>query len=227
MAIHDIFPVRIYSETVGFKPEDHSEAIALMERIQRTAQWQNGAAQPFRSVTGDHVPGDTASQFHRLPQLQWLTRQVVQSTHQYLEALGASSDAYNVHVQKAWPVVVGPGHGLNRHRHRNAHISGVYYLATMPKGTGSLCFERADTHPEAFVPIHAGDQQRWHWQPQEGQLLLFPSELEHHVEVHRGSGFRYSISFDLMISTHGRNRIAKSNEMLMTHPATWRMDEKG
>jgi uncharacterized protein (TIGR02466 family) len=227
MTIHQLFPVRIYSEEVSYKPSDHAAAIALMERLQRTAQWQNGAKQAFNSVTGDRVPGATASQFHRLAELDWLARQVVTSAHQYLTDLGAAADAYQVHIQKAWPVIVGAGHGLNRHRHRNAHLSGVYYLGPMPKTSGALTFQRSDTHPEEFLPIYAACEQRWHWQPREGQLVLFPSELEHLVEPHRGSENRYSISFDLLISTHNRNRLGNGNEMLMTHPGTWRLDEEG
>lgn len=227
MAIHELFPVRIYSEEIGFDPADHAAVIQLIQRMQRSVQWQSGQEQPFRSVTGDHVAGDTASQFHRLPQLGWLTRTVIQSAHRYLSALGAATDAYCIHVQKAWPVIVGTGHGLNRHRHRNAHISAVYYLGTMPADAGALSFQRADSHPEAFIPIYRRDQQSWDWKPKEGQLLLFPSELEHQVEPHRGSDHRYSISFDLLISTHGRNRISHSNEMLMTHPATWQLEAGG
>lgn len=226
MAIHELFPVRVYSENLAFQSSDHATVTALMERMQRTAHRHSGA-EAFSSVTGDHTAGDTASQFHRLPQLRWLTNQVTTSTIQYLSVLGAAADAYQVHVQKAWPVIVGPGHGLNRHRHRNAHISAVYYLGTASSGCGVLSFERADTHPECFIPIYAREQNSWRWQPEEGQLLLFPSELEHQVEPHRSNTYRYSISFDLLITTHHRNRMAGSNEMLMTHPSTWQMDGQG
>lgn len=225
MAIHELFPVRIYSEDIVFRKADHVAVIALMQRMQRTAQWQSSAEKSFSSVTGDHVIGDTASQFHRLPQLKWLTGQVIRISHQYLVALGAATETYQIHIQKAWPVIVGSGHGLNRHRHRNAHISAVYYLGDAGIGTGTLSFERADTHPECFIPIYTQKQHSWGWQPQEGQLLLFPSELEHQVEPHRGGNLRYSISFDLLITTHSHNRLPKSNEMLMTHPSTWKLDD--
>lgn len=227
MPVHELFPVRIYSETVGFEPADHAAVIALIQRMQRSVHWQSGEAKPFSSATGDHISGDSASQFHRLPQLSWLSTTVMRSAHHYLEALGAATDAYCIHIQKAWPVIVGSGHGLNRHRHRNAHISAVYYMGAMDADAGALSFQRADSHPEAFIPIYRRNQQSWNWQPEEGQLLLFPSELEHQVEPHRGDAYRYSISFDLLISTHARNRINGSNEMLMTHPATWNLETAG
>jgi hypothetical protein len=83
-----------------------------------------------------------------------------------------------------WLNAMLPGSGTSRHNHaeNDERLSGVYYV-TAPAGSGDILFE--DGPFEIRVT------------PRPGLLLLFPPELIHWVEVHRGEGLRLSVAFNL------------------------------
>ena len=49
------------------------------------------------------------------------------------------------------------------------------------------------------------------------RLLVFPSDLSHRVLFYEGSGPRYSVSYDLAITTAP----CKGREMRTPHPMDW------
>ncbi|MGD9299804.1 MAG: putative 2OG-Fe(II) oxygenase [Thiohalocapsa sp.] len=83
-----------------------------------------------------------------------------------------------------WLNAMPPGSSTSRHNHaeNDELLSGVYYV-TMPADSGAICF--ADGPFQVRVT------------PQAGMLMLFPPDLTHWVEPHRGTGLRLSVAFNL------------------------------
>ena len=122
------------------------------------------------------------------------------------------------HIQKAWPVVCARNGGtVDPHSHRNAHLSAVFYVLTDPANeSGELEFEApndcfshvmAITHRDAAVSGGV-------FAPLPHSLLLFPSDLRHRALPYEGSSPRYSVSYDLAITTAP----GKRREMRTPHP---------
>ena len=99
-----------------------------------------------------------------------------------------------------WVNVMPEGGSHTSHLHRNAVISGTYYVA-VPDGAGPIVYEdprlamlmaappRKDNAPRQFR-AHVSET------PQVGTLLLWESWLRHEVPLNRAAGNRISISFN-------------------------------
>jgi uncharacterized protein (TIGR02466 family) len=90
------------------------------------------------------------------------------------------------------------------HRHENVEISGVYHIEA-PDNSAALivhspleCLQMRSRH-DLFKPASPWRQSRKVLPPVSGQLILFPSWLEHAVEVQRVEGERLAISVNLVV----------------------------
>ena len=86
-----------------------------------------------------------------------------------------------------WFNISNQGDDTGWHDHKeNAKISGVYYIS-IPKKSGNIIFRKK-----------IGDNfKRWYVKPKNGMMILFPSKLEHCVEINKSSDPRISLAFNL------------------------------
>ena len=89
------------------------------------------------------------------------------------------------------------------HSHPNSIFSGSFYIET-PKDSGSIVFRHPiqsllDAHwINNIVKYNEFNSSVWKFVPQENQLLIFPSWLEHYVEPNMNKNQeRISIAFNL------------------------------
>lgn len=144
----------------------------------------------------------TQNALHRDPVFAELTQFLQQQAERY--ASGQSWD-----MQRFVPVMSSMWCSINRrnsshgqHLHPFSHISGVFYVSCQ-SDSGSIYFKDprqgrwmvppplAQNLPENTLNIRID--------PLEGNLLLFPSFLEHGVEQNNTDSNRYSISFNFEI----------------------------
>lgn len=112
----------------------------------------------------------------------------------------------------AWANVNGSGNGNLPHYHPGAYWSACFYAddggiaGTDTLGGALEFYDPRGALPLMYAPrvkmgiegcIAAGLQER-HF-PETGQLVLFPSWLQHGVTRYRGNGTRVSIAFNLSI----------------------------
>jgi uncharacterized protein (TIGR02466 family) len=102
-----------------------------------------------------------------------------------------------------WANINPPG-GYNRpHTHPNSLWSGVYYVRTS-NNSGNLKIE--DHRPCSLIlkpKRKQGDLQKHLWnevnfEPIAGRLIMFPSWLNHSVEVNQSNDIRISVSFNFL-----------------------------
>jgi len=90
------------------------------------------------------------------------------------------------------------GNYNNSHRHPNSYFSVVYYVK-VPNNSGDIVFERPD-HMMDYLPIVVPNENTWGsytFTPEEGMLLVFPSYLNHRVEMNKAEGDDERISIAL------------------------------
>jgi uncharacterized protein (TIGR02466 family) len=218
--LHWIFPIPVLQEDL-----QPGEAIASeMEGFLAQFEANVYRSEPFRTrsnLTGDLLAELGMDQLHRLAEFQWLNRQLARHARQFLQQLLGPEHGLELHIQKAWPVVCPPQGGrLESHSHRNAQLSAVFYVRTEPNNpTGQLEFQAAETYfshamavPYADAAISGGV-----FAAEPHRLLIFPSDLRHRVTPYEGAVSRYSVSYDLAVTTPpGAGR-----EMQMPHPLDW------
>ena len=102
-----------------------------------------------------------------------------------------------------WGVILRTGNWQGHHVHPDAHISGVYYIAAPPaalaegEDAGKISFY--DPRPRAnMAQLHAQVTRYWE-APRPGDMLVFPSWLEHSVAPFAGQGERICIAFNVRL----------------------------
>ena len=86
-----------------------------------------------------------------------------------------------------WFNISNPGDNTGWHDHKeNAKISGVFYIS-VPKKSGNIIFRKNDKNKD----------EKWFVKPKDGMMILFPSKLEHCVEINKSCDTRISLSFNL------------------------------
>lgn len=97
-----------------------------------------------------------------------------------------------------WGVVLGPGDISAPHVHPGSEISGVYYLHipdNLLPGEGVI--RLIDPRPAArYSKVFAG--QSMNIIPTPGQVLIFPSWIEHLVTAHTSGQARVSVSWNVI-----------------------------
>jgi uncharacterized protein (TIGR02466 family) len=102
-------------------------------------------------------------------------------------------------VMWGWAVSYKAGDSQGLHVHPGANISGVYYVAappaTLERGeSGKISFY--DPRPRANMNQLAFQSTRHREAPVPGDMILFPSWLEHAVSPFQGAGARVCIAFN-------------------------------
>ena len=106
-----------------------------------------------------------------------------------------------------WANINGPGNFNVKHCHPRSNLSGVFWIK-VPKNSGNLVFssphlfsryQELDLYrPEFYLNFNS------HWKypklPEEGQILIFSSDLEHEVEENMSDEDRISYSFNIRLS---------------------------
>ena len=102
-----------------------------------------------------------------------------------------------------WGVSLTAGNSQELHVHPTAHISGVYYVAAPP---GALDEKSTDGKIRFYDPRPRANMNQLFTQitrhseaPSPGDLLLFPSWLEHSVAPFQGEGERICIAFNVRL----------------------------
>jgi uncharacterized protein (TIGR02466 family) len=103
-----------------------------------------------------------------------------------------------------WGAILRAGNTQGIHIHPYANISGVYYVAAPPatletsRDGGKICLY--DPRPRANMNQLPRQITRRRVTPLPGDLILFPSWLEHSVPAFQGPGERISIAFNAKLA---------------------------
>lgn len=103
-------------------------------------------------------------------------------------------------VTDCWANINYPGSYNQKHIHFNSMLSGVYYLS-VPEKAGRIVF--TDPRTQAYIitlPVtqKTGLTSRHiRRTPQEGEFVIFPSWIEHGVEVNESEKERVSVAFNV------------------------------
>ena len=182
------FPTFIYAEDI------HLDTNFLTDQIVDWSKNDKGLIKT--NINGWHSP----TNMHTLPVFKPLVDELYKMQHKIYEEefLDRGPKLGNM-----WANINYKG-ALNRpHVHANSLFSGVYYIK-VPKGSGFLKINdpRQGTHyikpakKDTKVPLHLAPE--IHIEPKENRIIMFPSWLEHCVEVNESDDIRISVSFNFI-----------------------------
>ena len=220
MAFHWLFPTPVLQ--VDLQPDDQT-AQAMESELQSfdIDVFQHPEFCDRNNLTGDLLGHAGLDQLHRSQAFHWLNGQLAEFTGCFLETLLGPDHGLEVHIQKSWPVVCSKeGGSVELHTHRNAQLSAVFYVRTeTANDSGEIEFQAPDDYFSHVMAIPYADAAASGgvFAPHRHRLLLFPSDLRHRVMPYHGQTARYSVSYDLAITTSS----GQGREMRMPHPMDW------
>ena len=105
-----------------------------------------------------------------------------------------------VKITSMWSVINKKNASNSRHIHSNNYISAAYYVKA-PKNCGNIIFydprsEAVFRHPIISKPNKLNTNS-FSIEPKEGLLVLFPSYLNHSVDLNNSDEERVVISFNI------------------------------
>ena len=111
----------------------------------------------------------------------------------------------SLQISNIWININPPGSFNSVHNHINGYISGVYYV-TVPKNSGNLILTAPDKNERYMAWMEKNGisnntlKNNFSYTPVENEIVLFPSWLDHNVEVNNSLENRISISFNILSS---------------------------
>ena len=109
-------------------------------------------------------------------------------------------------IIEGWKNINEPGNFNVKHNHPRANLSGVLWIKT-PKDSGNIVFtspqlfnkfQELDSYKDEFR-YNSNSYMTYYFPPTEGIILIFPSSLEHEVEVNKSDQDRISYSFNIKL----------------------------
>ena len=134
------------------------------------------------------------------PNLQYpeLIKRIASHVYDYATQMGYKVN--QVACKESW-FNYGLKHSYQEyHIHAHCHITGVYYIET-PKDSGDIVFRtNKNMYPiELEVDNNIYTARTRSITPQKGNLILFPADVEHMVEMNKTDNPRISLSFNFII----------------------------
>ena len=140
---------------------------------------------------------------HELEEFAEVFEYVLDATTTVLEFLKIGYRKFE--VTACWATVNAPGRGHPKHAHPNSFLSGVYYVQTQG-GADTINFHDPRAQSAIIRPpiteLVAANADQAVIKVTDGTLLLFPSWLEHSVDVNASKRIRISLSFNSMFSEY-------------------------
>jgi len=182
-------PLALFPTMVMAFELTHAEAVN-----QRILKFLRRHRRQFPLWQGKERPWQCHPNLHEEPAFEPLVRAVVEGARAMADVTDTVVE--DVRINGMWANWLLPGDHHPPHRHANSWISGAYWVRTDEPST--IVFHHP--LPPAIQPTlrqhtHANSTV-WNIQAVPGQLVMFPSQLLHHVPT--VSGERVSVSFNLL-----------------------------
>jgi uncharacterized protein (TIGR02466 family) len=194
MSIVTLFPTLVYTTKLHQSPETTKQIIAKALELQQSTvpitEWQCDTFNTLGTYDMLHDP-----LFKEL--IDTCGKEVLNFSREY------GVDLKQIEAIDAWMNVSSKGNYQEFHQHANSHFSLAYYLK-IPKDSGKIIFKSHESTTDMFpLPKPTRDcppaYKSYHFEPEEGMLLIFRSNLQHMVEQNKSDEPRISISMNFKV----------------------------
>ena len=193
--VHKIFPVPLFQ----FKIKNYKELNLELESYILNLKKKDKIGQKKSNAGGWHSP------FFNLEDKA--PKKFLQNIGEFLEKIIVNEMGWEYYPEKVkvlvmWSIINKKGSFNIQHNHPNSYLSGSYYVK-FSKNSGKINFfdpkEQKNIrypHTKKYTELSAAVTSI---EPEEGNLLLFPSYLYHSVDENKSDDERIVISFNIDI----------------------------
>jgi uncharacterized protein (TIGR02466 family) len=119
------------------------------------------------------------------------------SVADYFKTVYSPQHSVSLRITQSWVNYTEPGQFHHKHAHPNSFVSGVFYPQANQE-TDRIYFYRDGFQMIDLPPAewNTWNSKSWWFETGTGDLILFPSHLQHSVEPVQGDQTRISLSFN-------------------------------
>jgi uncharacterized protein (TIGR02466 family) len=134
------------------------------------------------------------------PEFQSIGAQLFALTHEFFHGIMKVDRGTEIYITESWLNKTEKGQMHHRHWHPNSVLSGVLYIDT-DGTTGKTVFINSEYSTFEFNLEEANiyNSKKWGITPRIGDVLLFPSNVEHMVDTYEGDKPRITLSFNTFV----------------------------
>jgi len=134
------------------------------------------------------------------PDLKDVKKFILKKIYDYIENVVCPAEKIEPYITQSWLAVTENNQHHHTHSHPNSYISGVLYVNAREKEDCIVFvnkkYEQLKVYPKDWNIFNA---ENW-WVPvKTGDLILFPSDVEHKVNIKETKSTRISLSFNVFI----------------------------
>jgi uncharacterized protein (TIGR02466 family) len=118
----------------------------------------------------------------------------------YFSEVVCTDNSIIPYIAQSWINYTETNQFHHRHFHPNSYVSGVFYIAA-DKEVDKIKFHKR-SHPQIMLnptKYNIFNAKSWWYPVNTGDIILFPSSLEHGVDKKKGTNTRISLSFNVFI----------------------------
>jgi uncharacterized protein (TIGR02466 family) len=134
------------------------------------------------------------------PGFEHINEQIYNCVCEYFYGIMKAKSEIEIYITESWVNKTEKGQTHHKHWHPNSILSGVLYIdCDGESGAIKFTTSQYDTIEYEVDEPNIYNGRAMGIIPFTGNLLIFPSGLEHAVETHKGKSPRYSLSFNTFI----------------------------
>tara|TARA_R100001132_G_C3262333_1_gene86126 strand:- start:755 stop:1366 length:612 start_codon:yes stop_codon:yes gene_type:complete len=116
----------------------------------------------------------------------------------YFNKIICSPNSLLPYITQSWINYTEKNQFHHQHSHSNSYVSGVFYIDANKK-VDKIKFFKSGYSPFKLPPtqFNVFNSSTWWYPVESGDVILFPSSLEHGVDRKEGTNIRTSLSFNI------------------------------
>jgi len=194
MKVHQIFPDPVYISKL--------ERVLTKEELNMVHEYKKKT----KKNAGNSRTTDSYVLEHKT--LKNLKKDLDTMVIDYFNKVVCTDNSIIPYITQSWINYTEPNQFHHRHSHSNSYVSGVFYI-NADKKVDQIRFYKSD-HQEIQLNIvqhNVFNSMGWWFFIQTGDVVLFPSTLQHDVPLTKGAHTRISLSFNVFFKGKiGNNR---------------------
>lgn len=134
------------------------------------------------------------------PEMCNIKKELMSSVQKYVDNILSYKSKNSLYITQSWLNYTEAGQHHHLHTHSNSIISGVFYIDVDEINDG-ITFEKSE-YEQIQVEVNewnAFNSSRWIFKVKTGQLILFPSKMQHKVDIKKEKNVRISLAFNTFI----------------------------
>jgi len=222
----DLFPLSVYRDRLGVEASQRGQLAEIILSDEQRKPTPVGEETAWLGDTSGH------EFLFDVPEFAPLFEKIAAAVKEYVEGLGVQTNRLNFYFQRSWATVSREGQRIFEHAHLQSHVSFAYYLQK-PADGGGIYFSVAE-HPnelaEGLFSIQKSDDgilspsgspramNRIYLEPEEDEIVIFPSKTLHSTAPNMTATPRISISADVVLTL----KDSGGHESLMPPVERWK-----